>query len=197
MENLFSEHHLYLPLFGYAIMLPVVSLRFARRMNVDKRLWLLFIVILLAAYSLATHHRNKVWQTEISLWEDTVKKSPRHARTNYTLGVYYFKAKRYQDAINRYERALFYKKDYPEAYYRLGEYYFELKQPERAIENYKKALAIKPNFFEAHLNLASTFLYLKRYQEARESFNNALRFTKDAGHINNINSILEKMRRYE
>lgn len=197
LDDLFFEHYLYLPLVAYAFSLSIFSFRFCSRAKIDKRAWIVFMVILVAVYSFAAHNRNKVWQSEISLWEDAVKKSPKHARANYTLGVYYFRARRYKEALQRYKTALFYEEDYPEAYYRLGEYYLELKEPHRSIESYKKAIMLKPDFFEAHLNLASVFLHLSKYPEAREYFNNALRLTGNSVYREKITAILEEIKRYE
>jgi len=148
-------------------------------------------------YSVGTIRRNNVWQTEISLWEDAVKKSPYHARSNYTLGVYYFKARRYDDALRMYRLAMQYKPDYPEAYYRLGEYYFTLGDAERSVVNYKKAIEIDPEFFEAHLNLGSACLYLKRYGEAETYFNNAMRFTDNPDYRKKIAGVLEEIKHHE
>ena len=38
------------------------------------------VLALVAFYALATYRRNEVWKTPVSLWSDTVAKSPRLAR---------------------------------------------------------------------------------------------------------------------
>jgi tetratricopeptide (TPR) repeat protein len=167
------------------------------KLKINRKWWLGFIVILIAFYSVATYNRNLVWKTEISLWEDAVKKSPYKARAHYTLGVYYFRAKRYEEAFREYNIALKLKPIYPEAYYRLGEYYFSLRDVEKSIANYKKALQINPEFFEAYLNLGSVYVAARQYKNARECFNNALRFTKDQDYIKNIKAVLEGIKNYE
>ncbi len=197
LDDLFFEHYLYPTLFAFALALPITSLNLAQRMRIDKRWWVAFLIVLLAIYSVGTIRRNNVWHTEISLWEDAVKKSPYHARSNYTLGVYYFKAKRYDDALRMYRLAMQYKPDYSEAYYRLGEYYFALGDTERSIANYKKAIEIDPEFFEAHLNMGSVYLHLKRYSDAETYFNNALRFTDRSDYRKKITTVLEEIKRHE
>ena len=194
LDDLFFEHYLYLPLFGFSLLLPVLSRDVLEKIRINRRWWIVFLIILLAVYSVATYKRNNVWQTEISLWEDAVKKSPRHARSNYTLGVYYFRAKRYKEAFESYKRALFYKPGYPEAYYRLGEYYLSLGDREKSIANYKKAIEAKPEFFEAHLNLGSLYLYSGRLKDAVKCFDNALKFTEDPVYIEKIENTLKEIR---
>jgi len=197
LDDIFFEHYLYLPLFGYSIIVPALSLSIVNKLKINRKWWLGFIVILIAFYSVATYNRNLVWKTEISLWEDAVKKSPYKARAHYTLGVYYFRAKRYEEAFREYNIALKLKPIYPEAYYRLGEYYFSLRDVEKSIANYKKALQINPEFFEAYLNLGSVYVAARQYKNARECFNNALRFTKDQDYIKNIKAVLEGIKNYE
>ncbi len=177
LDDLFFEHYLYLPIFGYALMLPAVSFYFFKRMNLKKSCWIFTLALIILFYSISTYKRNEVWKTELSLWEDTVKKSPDKARPNYILAVYYFKKGRLEEAFAFYKKALRLNPRYAEAYYRLGEYYFSLGDIEKSIINYKKAIEINPEFFEAYLNLGSVYLYAKQYKDARMCFNNALKLT--------------------
>lgn len=197
LEDIFFEHYLYLPLFGYSLIVPALSLRFADAAKVTRKFWIICLLFLIATYSFGTYSRNQVWKTEISLWEDAVKKSPNKARVHYTLGVYYFGAKRYKEALKEYTIALKLKPEYHEAYYRLGEYYFNFGDMEKSIWNYKKALEINPEFFEAYVSLGNTYITNRQYIKARECFNNALKFTGDQDVIKNINVVLKKIHRYE
>lgn len=197
LDDLFFEHYLYLPLFGYTLLLPMCILNLGHHMRINRKWAIGFLILLLAAYSTATYNRNKVWQTEISLWEDAVKKSPTKPRPNYTLGIYYFRAKRYRDALKHYELALRYKPLYPEAYYRLGEYYFHLGNVEKAVANYKQAIEIKPEFFEAYLNLAFVYRNSGKYASARRYFKKALELTNEAGYIKEIETVLKELAHYE
>lgn len=197
LEDIFFEHYLYLPLFGYSLIVPALSLKFADAVKVTRKLWIACLLILIAAYSFGTYSRNRVWKTEISLWEDAVKKSPYKARAHYTLGVYYFRANRYKEAFREYELALKFKPEYPEAYYRIGEYYFRFGDTERSIWSYKKAIEINPEFLEAYVNLAGVYLNIRQYKDARECFNNALKFTGDPGVIKSINAALKEISHYE
>ena len=197
LEDLFFEHYLYLPLFGYSLILPALSLNITNKLKINKKWWIGFLVVLVAAYSIAAYSRNLAWKTEISLWEDAVKKSPSRARAHYTLGVYYFKAQRYEEALREYSVALELKSEYPEAYYRLGEYYFHFRDMERSVGYYKKAIEMNPEFFEAYLNLGNVYLTAGKYKNAGDCFNNALAFTEDSRYIKNIRDTLRMIPAYE
>jgi hypothetical protein len=197
LEDLFFEHYLYLPLFGYCLIFPALSLGIANNLKINKKWWIGFFVVLMAVYSIATYSRNLVWKTEISLWEDAVKKSPYRARAHYTLGVYYFKAHRYEDTLREYKIALQLKPEYPEAYYRMGEYYFNFMDTEKSVGYYKKAIEINPEFFEAYVNLSNVYFVCRQYKEAKGCLTNALRLTNDKDIIRNINEFLKEIARYE
>jgi hypothetical protein len=197
LEDIFFEHYLYLPLFAYSIIVPALSFSIINNLKINRKWWLTFMAILIALYSIAAYNRNLVWKTEISLWEDAVKKSPSKPISHYTLGVYYSRAKKYEDALREYNLALKLKPAYPEAYYRLGEHYFILGNTEKSIENYKIALRINPEFFEAYLSLGNAYLAVGKHKDARDCFDNALVFTKDPRYIKNIRDVLKRMPAYE
>jgi len=197
LDDLFFEHYLYLPLFGFSLVLPALAAEIANNFRLDKKWPAICLIILLAAYSYGTYSRNLVWKTEVSLWEDAVKKAPLKARAHYTLGVYYFREHRNKEALREYELSLKLKPEYPEAYYRLGEYYFASGAIDRAIYNYKKALDLNPDFFEAYVNLGSAYMGSGQHRDAAICFKNALRLTADKRYIAEINSIMERLGQYE
>lgn len=61
------------------------------------------LVVVLGGF---TVERNTAYRTEVTLWEDTVKKSPRKARAWNNLGYAYQQAGRLPDAETSYRRAL-------------------------------------------------------------------------------------------
>ena len=75
-----GERYLYLPSVGFCIFLALVLER-VRKVNV----LVMIALVILIAYSVYTHERLNVWKDEVSLWADTVGKSPALAtpRTNY------------------------------------------------------------------------------------------------------------------
>ncbi len=197
LDDLFFEHYLYIPLYSYCLALPVYSLKFARRFNINKRAWVIFLVFLTLFYATLSHRRNRVWGSEIFLWEDAVKKSPRDARANYTLGVYYFRAGRLKKALESYEKALRLKPDYPEAYYRLGQYYYTAGEPEKSIENYVRALGLNPDFFEAYAELGSVYLSVGENRRAKVCYSRALELTDNEELREKIKNIMERTGSHE
>ena len=96
-----AERRLYLPMLG--LLLIVVDL--ASRLKLERKAVAAgcLVVALLAAG--ATRARAHVWNDQLSLWEDTVRKSPNKARGHVLLGFAYQIGQQYDAAIREYEQA--------------------------------------------------------------------------------------------
>jgi tetratricopeptide (TPR) repeat protein len=64
------------------------------------------VAAVLLVLGIATAMRNHVYRSEVSLWEETVRTSPRNARAHNNLGFAYFHAGRRAAAAAEYEEAL-------------------------------------------------------------------------------------------
>lgn len=88
-----NSHRLFLPYVGLVIAVPYASFIFIekiqtvfKRKNFNITLVALILVIL-GSYAYGTRERNKVWQTEESLWYDITQKSPGNARALMNYGL--------------------------------------------------------------------------------------------------------------
>jgi tetratricopeptide (TPR) repeat protein len=59
----------------------------------------------LLIFAIATHSRAEVWSSAISLWQDTVEKSPGKSRAHFQLGSAYMDAGQCQQAAAEYAKA--------------------------------------------------------------------------------------------
>jgi Flp pilus assembly protein TadD len=79
---------------------------------IEMKLWLdgkpfrLAAAALLLGFISLTIMRNQAYANEISLWEDTVRKSPDKARVHNNLGHAYLLAQRYGEARREFATAL-------------------------------------------------------------------------------------------
>jgi len=105
--DLIFEHRLYLPLFGAVTVVSsaVIMLGWGRGESSGKAvcIGLLMISFLLA---FATHNRNIVWSSEVSIWADTVNKSPNSARAWNNLGAAHIKQKDSMNALRAIIRSI-------------------------------------------------------------------------------------------
>lgn len=155
------EHRMYIPSVGAIIAFNSTTFHFTSRLGVTRhalRITRYVIPVLLSTIvitlSIATYARNSVWQTEISLWEDVVKKSPSKARGYYNLGNVYLERKEYVKAIGELSKAISYDRYYLRAYNNLGVLYKEIGQFNNALPLFEKVVSIDNNNEKAHEMLA-------------------------------------------
>jgi tetratricopeptide (TPR) repeat protein/tRNA A-37 threonylcarbamoyl transferase component Bud32 len=94
----------------------------------------------------------------------------------YTRGETLLELKRYNDALNAYNRAVELRPEYAAAWRGQGNTLLELKRHEDALNAYDKAIQIQPNYLEAWIGRGKALDNLQRYDQAINSFDTALKF---------------------
>jgi tetratricopeptide (TPR) repeat protein len=132
------------------------------------------LVLLVISLSVAAHARNLVWQDEVKLWEDVIKRSPTNARAQYnrheSLGRAYLSQNRFTDALQEFQSALKIKADFADPHKNLGYAYMKLRDFSKALEEYQTAIKYEPNSFESHYNLGNVYLNIARNEEAMKEY---------------------------
>jgi Tfp pilus assembly protein PilF len=117
------------------------------------------------ALSVATALRNQVYQSERSVWLDTVQKAPENARGYVNLGHTFEEEGDLRRAGALYRRALDLAPDQAAVNYNLANILAD-RAPQEAIRLYRVALQCDPDFVDAHDNLATL---LARQGDVREA----------------------------
>jgi Tfp pilus assembly protein PilF len=109
LPNLMAEHRAYLPSIGiFAALACLMDL--ARTCRWCPKLARCAVpagaLAACAALSVATWQRNEVWSSSISLWEDTLAKSPNKCRIWNNLAVAYAEGNRTEKAVSCFEKAV-------------------------------------------------------------------------------------------
>jgi tetratricopeptide (TPR) repeat protein len=91
IRDVIFEHRLYLPSVGIFMTITAGIAGFAA--NRPKRQPLLWLgtALLCVVLTEATSRRNRVWTTELAMWQDVVAKAPGKSRGYHALGSIYFK----------------------------------------------------------------------------------------------------------
>jgi superkiller protein 3 len=111
------------------------------------------VLVITALYCAGTIKRNPVYKDEITLWSDTVKKSPDSGNPHYNLGVVYSERGRIDEAIEEYKESLRLEPHSAKPHNNLGVEYYNLGRLDDAIREFETALELKPQFADAHYNL--------------------------------------------
>ncbi|HEY7160174.1 MAG TPA: tetratricopeptide repeat protein, partial [Acidobacteriota bacterium] len=128
-----------------------------------KPAFLIWIVIgvLTGLYFIGTIKRNEVWKDGVSLWTDSVEKSPTRIRPHLNLAGAYIDQKLYDKAISEYSIALTYNPHIKEAFTGIGIAYLRLNANTWAEQYFKKALALDKDYADALVGLGLVY-YGKR-----------------------------------
>lgn len=132
------------------------------------------LIIICMFFSFGTYERNEVWQSGISLWEDTVRKSPGDVNAHNNLGRAYDHKGIHDKAIQQYLIAAKLDPRDAHTFYDLGIDYLELGMIDKAVELYKMAVSLQPHFPEAHNNLGNALAAKGMLDEALEQYHIAL-----------------------
>ena len=171
IDDTLVEHRLYLPIFGFALLLPHLFFsRLSHRPAVVTTCCIL-IVILLSAGTVA---RNMVWSDEIIMWKDVIEKSPSNARAYNNLGWALTRQERYEEAVPVFTKSLKFDPDYAEAMSNLAFVFKSLDRLDEAEAVSLRALQLKPDYAKAHINLANIYMKQDRFQEAVRHFGRGL-----------------------
>lgn len=193
------EHRLYIPLFGFAVLVTQLLDSFCRY---KAKLGILLLTVLI--YSVLTWFRNDLWSRETSFYEDQLAKVPHNIRAMVSLSNNYLNSGRDRDAEALSEKMIQIDPYAEEAYINLsnimiknrrvdealrvlkqglqhnpnsskllnnlGVFYDLQGQPDQAIPVLYKAISIAPDYAETYTNLGAVYAGLKRWKEAERYY---------------------------
>lgn len=150
------EYRLYLPLAGLLAAASVYAGRLAVRRPALKGMALAAIVLM----GVLTFARNEVWATELTLWQDVVKKSPWSPRAHFNLGKSYLDLKMYDEASEELVQVV--RSDTtgslsPSLYIKIGRTLIAIGKYQEAIEVLKRAVAADPGSAGGWTSLAEAY----------------------------------------
>ena len=178
-ESTFAERYLYLPSFGYVLLIAVLVSWLRNKLPRVAKSIPIVVIIILGLYMVGTITRNSIWKDDFTLWADTVKKSPDSAEVRNNLGLAYASQGQFDGAIGEYQTALRLKPDYATAHYNVGLAYASQGQFDRAIAEYQTALRLSSDFAEVHNNLGFAYASQDQFDKAIGEYQTALRLKPD------------------
>jgi len=170
LKQLATEHRTYLPSLGFSLILGWIFLNLKSHRIISQVLFIIFILLI----SLLTLNRSLDFRSEISLWEDTAKKSPRKALVQNNLATAYMGAEELEKAKAALHTALSIEPSQIDSHVNLGHIAGRKKNWKMAIEKFDLGIALGTK-------KADTFYYsgfarnnLGKYEEAIPYFKKAI-----------------------
>jgi tetratricopeptide (TPR) repeat protein len=183
IKDVIFEHRLYLPMAGFSIFF-VSGLYYLFRPK-RFRLTLTTLSLLLIVYSSITYQRNKVWLDELSLWSDTVRKSPNKARPYNNQGLVYYQKGDLDKALSNYNKAIELDPNFAAAYNDAGLVYRTRKEFDQALYYFSKAIEKDPACGKAYNNRGVTYHNKGELDQALSDYNRAIELDPNLAEASN------------
>lgn len=182
IRDFMFEHRMYLPSFGL-LLAALAGLTYipamipAGKKKVPVAMGLTIVLVLV--YGIAAHARNYVWQSDLSLWSDAVRKSPEKSRPWMWKGVAYTNIKKNEKAKECFDKCIELTPDFSMAYYNRGNVYKEMGDDKAALADYTKAIELKKNYEMAYFNRGVIESKLKDYKDAIKDYSKTIELNPD------------------
>jgi tetratricopeptide (TPR) repeat protein len=181
IKDVIVEHRLYLPMAGYAIFV-VNSLCYLSAERLTRPVAMVLCALIIC-YSIATYQRNTVWENDITLWGDSIRKFPLKPRPYLNRGLAYQFSGDLEQAIADYTRAIEADRNLAEAYINRGNIYAYTGRPDLALSDYDKAIEIDPRSAVAYTNRGLARHSKGRIEEALSDYNRAIEISPNSADV--------------
>ena len=187
-----ADRYTYLPSIGFFIMAVWSLGELAERFKVGTFIRVLVTGGVLVVCVVATHTQVGYWQNNFTLFGRAIKVTENNYIMHNNFGLALANQKRYEDAIEQFEKVLQINPRYIRAKANIA---FVLRRQDRideAIEIYKELLEINPDWPEVHNDLGRVYAYKGMADEAIECYKEAVRLRPDfAEAVNNWGMVLK------
>src|SRR5215831_129494 len=141
-----ADRRMYLPLIG----LTLIAIDLLRRWRVDRKTLAAICSAILLAMTFATHARAVIWSDPVTLWEDSVAKSPGKSRPHFQLALTYYFAQQYDRAVPEFEKTAALAPPTFDLLLDWGLAYDAIGQPRKALEKLTQAVVTVKGATAAH-----------------------------------------------
>jgi len=167
IADVIFEHRVYLPSVGFFMAAATTAFLIRQRLGTTQGTALIAVLgSLVVVFTGLTYLRNTVWQSEVSLWEDVISKSPRKPRGYTNLGLALEREGRHQQAKENFARATSIDPGHALAYDGLGVVGYKENQLRKALKEFSRAIALEPNISVFRNNRGLTYAALGDFENA-------------------------------
>lgn len=154
------EHRLYLPMFGFALVVM------AGLQRLPTRTALVAATLLVAVLAVLTWQRNALWADPLAFYQDNVRRAPQSERANLDLANLYRIQGRLDEAERYYRRTLAINPDYVLVHINLALLYNARRDYPAAEAILLEGIRRNPYHFRLYNNLGVIYNFLGRFAEA-------------------------------
>ena len=181
LRDLMADRWLYLSLISLSFFSGTVFLKTLSffKEGVFKKTFIKLIytglILFITFLSILTFERNFVWESEIALWSDTVKKSPDKERPHGNLGKAYTDKGMIDEALAEFKKAIEIDSSSGQAHYNLGNCYYGMGKVDDAITQYGLSIKANRNYVLAYNNLGIAYFSKGLYEKGVRACKKAIK----------------------
>lgn len=193
-SEVLNDHRTFFPYIGFFI----ASACFCRNMlqqklflqkGLGKILIIGIAIFVIAAHGYGTYQRNKIWQTEESLWKEATIKAPGNGRVWMNYGLIFMQKGDYAQALNHFYKTSALWPSYPYVFINIGIAKSKLGDINDAEINFKKAIALGTLIPEAYVFYGKFLLEQNRIADAIPILEQGLKISPKHIQLNNLLNI--------
>jgi tetratricopeptide (TPR) repeat protein len=174
-----AEHRMYLPLAAVVTLVVLAIHRLAVR-GKAVRPALALVPVAALALGWGTFKRNQDYQSELALWDGSVRHGPPNYRALLNRGNAYLALGQNDLAIQDYDRSIALAPRYAKSHNGRGNALRALGRNDEAIRDYDKAIRLNPDFTAAYQGRGSAYEGLGQLDAAIKDFSKAITLAPDS-----------------
>jgi len=99
LYNVYADRYLYIPFIGISLLLGKLLIYLSKKIKLKPMMRYAIPLLILFIYAKTTLSRNLIFKNMLTLYEDTVKKSPKNPRVRFHLALAYMKNRMWTESI--------------------------------------------------------------------------------------------------
>lgn len=177
IRDVMFEHRVYLPSYGFIIILVTVLFSFLVKRTRIKNVVLIFILLSII-YGGISYRRNKVWMNEFTLWSDVKDHPPVKARVYRYLGVEYIRMRQFKEALKVLNQAIKLDPTRWEEHANKATIYKIQKDYKSVIHEMNICIRLEPKEDSFFIERANAYIKIGKIEQAKKDFDKALEISK-------------------
>ncbi len=175
-----ADRFAYLPYLGLCFLAGWSSEQLIRNQKELKPLVLGILFLIILVFAGMTFNRNKVWENDFTLWNDTIEKYPDEVYKSYAnRGIAFTALGRWDDAINDFNRVIVMAPKFGWGYSDRGVAYQNTNQWDKSIDDFSKAIEIDSGNLDAYAGRGVSYGVLGQLDKAIADFSKTIQINPE------------------
>ena len=152
-----ADRYMYIPIIGLSLLLIYLFIK----LEINK----MFLVLLIMVLPFLSVLRASLWEDNILLLKNSLKKNPTSIIPLNSIGVIYMERNDFKNAFNYLNKTINYSPNYYKGYYNRGLLNGKIGNYKNAISDFSKAIELT-DYYKAYVGRGNSYLMLKDYSKA-------------------------------